>query len=111
MDHFEFGGAVAWRPTPEQIAHSRLMAFMKKHGLSSLDELMAISTTDLEWFWRAVIDDLGIEFYEPFRRVIDLSPGIERPSWCVGGRMNIVHNCLEKWIGTPTEHRPAIRWE
>jgi acetyl-CoA synthetase len=25
--------------------------------------------------------------------------------------MNIVHNCLEKWIDTPTEHRPAIRWE
>jgi acetyl-CoA synthetase len=111
MDHFEFGGAIAWRPTPEQIAHSRLLAFMKKHGLSSLDDLMARSTTDLEWFWRAVIDDLGIEFYQPYSRVIDLSPGIARPSWCVGGRMNIVHNCLEKWIDTPTEHRPAIRWE
>jgi acetyl-CoA synthetase len=111
MDHFEFGGAIAWRPTPEQIAHSRLLAFMKKHGLSTLDELMARSTTDLEWFWRAVLDDLGIEFYEPFSRVLDLSPGIERPAWCVGGRMNIVHNCLEKWMGTPTEHRPALHWE
>jgi acetyl-CoA synthetase len=111
MDHFEFGGAIAWRPTPEQIAHSRLSAFMKKHGLSSLDELMARSTTDLEWFWRAVVEDLGIEFYEPYSRVIDLSPGIARPAWCVGGRMNIVHNCLEKWMGTPTEPRPALHWE
>jgi acetyl-CoA synthetase len=111
MDHFEFGGAIAWRPTPEQIAHSRLSAFMKKHGLISLDELMVKSTTDLEWFWRAVLDDLGIEFYQPYSRIIDLSPGIERPSWCVGGRMNIVHNCLEKWVGTPTEHRPALHWE
>ena len=25
--------------------------------------------------------------------------------------MNIVHNCLDKWIGTPTEHHAAIRWE
>ena len=25
--------------------------------------------------------------------------------------MNIVHNCLDKWIGTATEHRPALRWE
>ena len=74
---------------------------MKKHGLSSLDELMTRSTTDLEWFWRAVLDDLGIEFYEPYSRVIDLSSGIARPRWCIGGRMNIVHNCLEKWIGTP----------
>jgi acetyl-CoA synthetase len=111
MDHFEFGGAIAWRPTPEQIAHSRLGAFIKKHGLSGLDELMTRSTTDLEWFWRAVLDDLGIEFYEPYTRVVDLSPGIARPAWCVGGRMNIVHNCLEKWMGTPTEHRPALHWE
>ena len=111
MDHFEFGGAIAWRPTSEQIAESRLTAFMRKHGLSNFNELMARSTTDLEWFWRAVLDDLGIEFYEPYSRVIDLSPGIARPSWCVGGRMNIVHNCLERWMGTPTEHRTALHWE
>ncbi len=79
MDHFEFGGAIAWRPTPEQIAYSRLGAFIRKHGLSSLDELLARSTTDLEWFWRAVLDDLGIEFYEPYSRVLDLSRGIARP--------------------------------
>jgi acetyl-CoA synthetase len=111
MTQFEFGGAIAWRPTSEQIAESRLTAFMKKHGLSNFNELMARSTTDLEWFWRAVLDDLGIEFYEPYSRVIDLSPGIARPSWCVGGRMNIVHNCLERWMGTPTAHRPALHWE
>ena len=111
MTQFEFGGAIAWRPTSEQIAESRLTAFMRKHGLSNFNELMARSTTDLEWFWRAVLDDLGIEFYEPYSRVIDLSPGIARPLWCVGGRMNIVHNCLERWMGTPTEHRPALHWE
>ena len=111
MTQFEFGGAIAWRPTSEQIAESRLTAFMRKHGLSDFNELMTRSTTDLEWFWRAVLDDLGIEFYEPYSRVIDLSPGIARPSWCVGGRMNIVHNCLERWMGTPTEHRPALHWE
>ena len=32
MDHFEFGGTIAWRPTPEQIAQSRLAAFMKKES-------------------------------------------------------------------------------
>jgi acetyl-CoA synthetase len=25
--------------------------------------------------------------------------------------MNIVHNCLDKWIGTPVENRVALRWE
>jgi acetyl-CoA synthetase len=111
MDQFDFGGTIAWRPSAEYIERSRLTAFMRKHGLGSLDELMNRSTTDLEWFWRAVLDDLGIEFYEPYTRIVDLSAGIARPIWCVGGRMNIVHNCLEKWTGTPTEHRPALRWE
>ncbi len=111
MEQFEFGGAIAWRPTPDYIERSRLVAFMRKHGLNSFDELMQRSTTDLDWFWRAVMDDLGIEFYEPYSRVIDLSTGPATPRWCIDGRMNIVHNCLDKWMGTPAEHRPALRWE
>jgi acetyl-CoA synthetase len=111
MEQFEFGGTTVWRPTSEYVEHSRLGAFMTKHGLTSLDELMNRSITDPEWFWRAVMDDLGIEFYEPYTRALDLSNGIARPRWCLNGRMNIVHNCLEKWMDTPTEHHPALQWE
>jgi acetyl-CoA synthetase len=108
---FDFGGEIAWRPTPEYIERSRLTAFMRKHGLRDYAQLMRRSTTDLDWFWRAVLDDLGIEFYEPYRAVLDTSRGIARTQWCVGGRMNIVHNCLDKWMGTPVQHRPALHWE
>jgi acetyl-CoA synthetase len=111
VNQFDFGGAIAWRPSAEYIERSRLTAFMRKHGLGSLDELMNRSTTDLEWFWRAVMDDLGIEFFEPYTRVVDLSSGMARPGWCIGGRMNIVHNCIDKWIGTPVGDRIAVRWE
>jgi acetyl-CoA synthetase len=110
-DEFQFGGEVAWRPTADQVSRSRLKAFIDRHGLRDYAELMQRSTTDLEWFWRAVIDDLAIEFYEPFTAALDLSRGPAWPRWCVGGRMNIVHNCLDKWIGTPTEHIPAVIWE
>ena len=108
MDQFEFGGEVAWRPTPEYIERSRLTAFIRKHGLRDYAELMHRSTTDLEWFWRAVLDDLGIEFYEPYRAILDTSQGVASTKWCVGGRMNIVHNCLDKWMGTATEHQAEI---
>jgi acetyl-CoA synthetase len=111
FDQFEFGGEVAWRPSPEYIERSRLTAFIRQHGLRDYADLMQRSTTDLEWFWRAVLDDLGIEFYQPYTRVIDTSRGAARAQWCVGGRMNIVHNCLEKWIGTPTETQAALHWE
>jgi acetyl-CoA synthetase len=112
MSHgFEFGGEVAWRPSPDVIERSRLTTFMRRHDLPDFAALLERSTTDLEWFWRAVFDDLGIEFYEPFTQAVDLSQGPAWARWCVGARLNIVHNCLDKWAGTPTDARPAIHWE
>ncbi len=111
MPDFEFGGEIAWRPTADYRDKSRLAAFIARHRLADLDHLLQRSAHDPAWFWRAVLDDLGIEFYEPYREILDLSRGIAWPRWCVGGRLNIVHNCLDKWIGTPVAHKPAIRWE
>src|SRR5690606_38607530 len=50
-------------------------------------------------------------FYEPYQQVVDLRQGIAWPQWCVGGKMNIVHNCLDKYIGTPVENCQAVIWE
>jgi len=108
---FEFGGEIAWRPSREYIEHSRLKAFMTRHGIPTLDGLHRRSVDDPEWFWRAVLDDLGIEFYEPYERILDMSRGPAWARWCVGGRLNIVHNCLDKWLGTPVEQRDALRCE
>ena len=79
------------------------MAFITRHGLRDYAELMHRSTTDLEWFWRSVLEDLDIGFYEPYTRCPRHVARCRQTRWCVGGRMNIVHNCLEKWMGTPTE--------
>lgn len=108
---FEFGGEIAWRPSPDYVNHSRLKAFIDHHGLRGYDDLLARSIADPHWFWRAVLDDLSIEFSEPYTTVLDTSRGMPWARWCVGGRMNIVHNCLDKWIGTPVADRVALRWE
>ena len=108
---FDFGGEIVWRPTPELIAQSRLQQFMDEHGLTSFDELWQRSTTDLDWFWNAVLKSLDIQFYKPYSQVVDLSKGIEWPQWCVDGVMNIVHNCLDKRIGTPDENKAALIFE
>jgi acetyl-CoA synthetase len=110
-DHFEFGGEIAWRPTPEYRDRSRLKAFIDRHALADYDALFRRSIDDPDWFWPAVLDDLGIEFYQPYTQILDSSRGPAWPRWCVGGVLNIVHNCLDKWIGTPVEIRTAIRWE
>ncbi|MHA2150037.1 MAG: AMP-binding protein [Candidatus Thorarchaeota archaeon] len=84
---------------------------MKLHGIETFDELMKRSTEDVAWFTDALLKYLNIEFYEPYEQVVDLSKGIAWPQWCVNGKMNIVHNCLDKYIGTPIENQSALIWE
>jgi len=111
MDAFDFGGKIAWRPTPDVIAQSNLQRFMQTHGLRSLDELQQRSVTDLDWFWNAMLGDLDIRFRRPYSRVVDLSHGPAWPEWCVGGEMNIVDSCLDKYAGKATDSKTAIEWE
>ena len=108
---FPFHQEVAWTPDPEVVAASNLRRFMDRHGIPNLDALHSRSTADPAWFWDAVLADLDLEFYREYEQVVDLSDGPERPTWCVDGKMNIVHNLLDKWQGTPVETRSALRWE
>jgi acetyl-CoA synthetase len=111
VSEFQFGGEFVWHPTPDLVAQSNLQRFIKKHELGSYDELMRRSTTDIAWFWDAVLRDLDIQFYKPYSRVVDLSQGKPWARWCVGGEMNIVHNMLDKYAGTEIDNRLAIKSE
>ena len=110
-DSFPFSQEVVWEPDPDIASAANLQKFMDRHNLSDLDALQERSTADVAWFWEAVLKDLDIEFYRDYEKIVDLSEGIQRPTWCVGGKMNIVHNLLDTWQGTPVEDRIALRWE
>ena len=60
---------------------------MRAHGVGSIDELRRRSVEDMEWFWDAVVKDMGIEFTTPYERVLDSSGGIAWSKWFVGGRV------------------------
>src|SRR3954468_20710735 len=102
---------VAWRPSEEYLQRSRLRAFMDRHGIATLDELNRRSVEDLDWFWRAVSDDLELEWYRPFEQVVDTSRGIAWPQWWVGGQLNYVHNALDKHVLTEKRNKLAVIWE
>ncbi|HEY2589656.1 MAG TPA: AMP-binding protein [Tepidisphaeraceae bacterium] len=104
-------GEIVWRPTPELIEASQLTRFMRRNGIGTLGELMSRSTSDIAWFWDAVLKELGIRFAHPYSRVVDLTGGIERPRWCIDGQMNIIDNLLDRYAGTATDRRVAIRFE
>ncbi len=110
-ESFEFGGEIVWKPSPEHVEQANLTRFMKLHGIDTFDKLMQRSTEDVGWFTDAVLKFLDIQFYNPYSEVVDLSKGIAWPRWCVDAKMNIVQNCLDKYIGTPVENQSALIWE
>jgi acetyl-CoA synthetase len=81
---------------------------MRRHNIQDFAELLQRSTEDIAWFTGAVLDYLDIRFYQPYSQVVDLSRGIAWPRWVTGGKMNIVHNCLDKYIGTKVEQHLAL---
>jgi acetyl-CoA synthetase len=84
--------------------------FMRAHGIQTEAELIRRSTGDVEWFWDAVVRDLGIEFFEPYERVLDTSRGIEWATWFDGGSINLAHNCVDRWAEL-TPDALAVVWE
>ncbi|MEW6043561.1 MAG: AMP-binding protein [Thermoproteota archaeon] len=86
-----------FHPTKEQEVDSNIYRFMKKHQLSSLDELCRKSVVDLNWFWNAVNDDMGIVWEKKYTVVSDFSNGKPWPRWFVDGKINIINSTVTKF--------------
>jgi len=99
---------VAWRPSPEYAENANVSRFMRQHGIGSIDEFRRRSIEESEWFWDAVVEDMGIEFTTPYERVLDSSGGIAWSKWFVGGRVNLTHNCVDRHALGDRGERPAI---
>jgi acetyl-CoA synthetase len=93
---------IVWTPSEETLAHANVVRLMRKHGFEDYWELQRRSQSDLEWFWPAAIEDIGLEFSHPWETVVDRSRGIEWATWFVGGKLNLAWNCVHRWA----ERRP-----
>ena len=101
---------IVWSPSEDYVERANVTRFMRRHGISSYDELVKRSQDDIEWFWDAVVQDVGIEFYQPYQRVLDESRGKPWATWFSGGTINLAHNCVDRWAQA-TPDRPAVVWE
>jgi len=111
-ESYKFGGEIVWHPTPQYIERCHLKRFMDQHGIQAFPELLERSTSDIAWFTDAVIKYLDIQFQQDYAQVVDFSDGIQLPRWCVGGKLNITYNCVDKWAADPeTRNRAALIWE
>ncbi len=59
-------------------------------------------------FWAEAAEDLG--WYRKWN-TIHTEPKKHFHKWFLGGKTNIVYNCLDRHMGTPTENKTAIIWE
>ncbi len=84
---------------------------MRAHKIKNFDSLVKRSQDDIEWFWDAANKFLGIEWFTPYKSVVDARKGIEHTKWFTGGRINITHNCVDKHINTYRRHKTALVWE
>jgi acetyl-CoA synthetase len=98
---------VVWQPTPEVLEHANVVRLMRRHGFDDFTALQQRSQDDPEWFWPAVVEDLGLEFSQPWDAVMDVSRGPEWATWFVGGKLNIAWNCVHRWAQGEHADTPA----
>ncbi|MCL7412196.1 MAG: acetate--CoA ligase [ANME-2 cluster archaeon] len=95
-------------PSKEIVENSNVKQWMDAHDIPDIENLYQRSK-DIEWFWGEVEKDL-LTWYSPYDKVLDRS---DAPfyHWFTKGKYNIVHDALDRHIGTPTEHKVAYIFE
>ncbi len=97
-----------WRPRPDDLERSHVARLMRRHGLASASELRERAAKDPEWFYPAMLEDLGVEWYEGFHTLADRRRGLPFTDWFLGGKLNLVHNVLDRHLRTGAPSRPAV---
>jgi acetyl-CoA synthetase len=97
-----------WNPTEDWIESTNVWRFMRRLGLNDREAFLLFSRENPERFWHEMMRELGVEWFEPYRQVLDTSRGVEWAQWFTDGRLNIAHNCLDRWAQSD---RVACIWE
>src|SRR5262249_9208167 len=105
------GYDIIWRPTPEVAERARITRLMRATGITDLAELQRRSVADMEWYWTAVIRDLGLRWMRPPSRILDDTRGPAWPIWFPDGRLNLADNCLDRHLESGRADSPALVWE
>ena len=97
-----------YEPTPKEIANASITAYMQSKGFEDYEEFYKWSLANREEYWNDQAQEL--HWFQPWQTTLDAS---QKPffKWFVGGKTNIVYNCLDRHIGTPIENKVAYYWE
>ena len=94
------------------IKNANITRFMQRHGIKSYPALLDKSVQDIGWFWDQALRDLGIAWYEPYQKIYDDSKGLAWTKWFLGGKTNIVLNCIDRYQEfKELQNKIAFIWE
>ena len=103
---------ITWQPSPDYLERSRVLRLMRHHGIGSYQEFYLRSIEQPEWFWETVVkDELELEWFRPYDRVLDLSSGPAWPRWFTNGEFNYVSNAVDRHAAGDRWNHMAVTWE
>ncbi|HYW47610.1 MAG TPA: AMP-binding protein [Bryobacteraceae bacterium] len=97
-----------WEPSRDFVERTNVWRFLRRLGFSDGGSFLRFSREEPERFWDELMREMRVEWFEPYRQVVDLSRGPEWARWFLPGRLNIAHNCLDRWADSG---RTACLWE
>jgi acetyl-CoA synthetase len=97
-----------WQPSAELVERANVTRLGRRLGAASFAELHRISVEEPDRFWPALVDDLEIEFSQPWTSVVDSSRGPEWSTWFNGGRINAARVCLHRWAETQPDDEAFV---
>ena len=87
---------IVYKPSRDALESTNIYKLSRLLGQGSVEKLYDFADSEREAFWDAVVKDCGVQFFEPYSRIIDDSRGKEWTEWFTGGKINMAYNCVEK---------------
>lgn len=103
-------GHIIWEPSLQFIQQTNIYRFMDCQGVKSYDELIQWSIKDIGRFWQACLEDLQVQWQQPYSEIFDDSKGLAWTRWFIDGKINLALNAIDKQAAQrPTA--PALIYE
>ncbi len=83
-------------PSADQVSKSNIGRFMNNQGISDWHQLVDRANSNIEWYWNAVNEDLGIEWFQKYDKTYDSQEGVPWTKWFLNGKCNIVVNAIDR---------------
>ncbi len=95
-------------PSRDVVNNANITAYMKSKGFDNYEDFYRWSLEHCFEFWDDMAKELS--WFEPWQTTFTWT---DKPffQWFAGGKLNIVYNCLDRYMQTPTRTKVAYYWE